>query len=206
MFVEVFIVGLLAGISPGPDFVVVMRNSLSFGARVGAATALGIAAALFIHITYTVLGYSVILAAQPRLFAVIQAIGAAYLVWLAIGALRAGPSQSDEPSFEVKTEHSLWQGFRDGFLCNALNPKCALFFLSIFAQFITPGMAEWVKWAYGLEIVIAVGGWFVMLAVLISAPGFRQIYQSYEAAICRLLGGALLYLAARIILAMYPVF
>jgi RhtB (resistance to homoserine/threonine) family protein len=204
VFAEVFVVGLLAGISPGPDFVVVMRNSLGYGARVGMATALGIGAALFIHVSYTILGYTVILAAHPQLFFTIQGVGAAYLAWLGFGALQTKANDQNTPVVaETSTDsRSVLQGFRDGFLCNALNPKSALFFLSIFAQFLSPGMPEWIKWAYGSEVVLAVGSWFTILSCLISSEWFRRAYYRHEVTVSRLLGVALLYLAVRIAVSM----
>jgi threonine/homoserine/homoserine lactone efflux protein len=65
MYLEVFIVGILAALSPGPDFVVVTKNSLGIGRKFGIATALGIASALIVHITYTVLGFTIILEKSP---------------------------------------------------------------------------------------------------------------------------------------------
>jgi threonine/homoserine/homoserine lactone efflux protein len=53
MFFEVFFIGILAAVSPGPDFFIVMKNSLSFGRRIGISTALGVALALFIHVIYS---------------------------------------------------------------------------------------------------------------------------------------------------------
>lgn len=200
MFAEVFVVGLLAGISPGPDFVVVMRNSLGYGGRVGMATAIGIGFALLIHVSYTVFGYSVVLASHPQLFSIIQGVGAAYLAWLGVGSLRTQANEQDTPAVAgVPVDNrNIWQGFREGFLCNALNPKSALFFLSIFSQFLSPGMPEWIKWIYGLEVVLAVGLWFTALSWLISSERFRQVYYRHKMAISRLLGITLLYLAIRI--------
>lgn len=56
MFIEVMIVALLAGMSPGPDFFLVTKNSLGYGRKIGVASALGISFALMIHVTYTILG------------------------------------------------------------------------------------------------------------------------------------------------------
>jgi threonine/homoserine/homoserine lactone efflux protein len=82
MYIEVFLVGLLAGMSPGPDFFVVLRNSLRFGRHIGVATAIGIGSALMIHITYTVLGFAFLLHQHPALFRLVQGLGALYLFWL----------------------------------------------------------------------------------------------------------------------------
>lgn len=74
---------------------------------------------------------------------------------------------------------SIRQGFREGFLCNVLNPKSALFFLSVLSQFIGPNTSNWMRWLYGGEIILAVGLWFILLAIINSYNYFRKLYQQY---------------------------
>ncbi len=201
MFLEVFIVGVLAGIAPGPDFAVVMRNSLGFGRRSGRLTAFGIAAALVLHVCYTVLGFAVLLQQNVNLFHLIQGAGAVYLVWLGLQALRSGPAGAENAAAESLVADGTkrrWESFRDGFLCNALNPKAPLFFLSIFPQFLTKDTPQWMQWVYGLEIVVAVGGWFVLLALIGSSAWFRRFYHRNKHWFDRILGGVLLCFAVRI--------
>lgn len=202
MFVEIFMVGLLAGMSPGPDFFIVMKNSLGYGSRVGVATAIGIALALVVHITYTILGFAYVMQQLPSLFHIIKMAGALYLIWLGYHAIRSAPSKDSEPSItsqSINHNKTLLKGFSEGFLCNVLNPKAALFFLSIFSQFITPNSAKWVHWIYGTEIIFAVGMWFVFLAILISRAKFRVFYYKHSYWFDRLLGGVLIFFAVRII-------
>jgi RhtB (resistance to homoserine/threonine) family protein len=200
MFAQVFLVGLLGAISPGPDFVVVTRNSLVFGRGVGMATAAGIATGLTIHVLYTVLGFAVILQQRPDLFRWIQLLGAAYLAWLGWNAVRSGPSHASLETGPSATQaRTIPAGYRDGLLCNALNPKVALFFLSIFSQFLTPGTPGWVQLVYGLEVVLAAGLWFVVLSIVISSAAFRLAFQKQRHWFDRLLGAVLLYFAARIL-------
>src|SRR3954449_8055528 len=97
MYAEIFLIGILAALSPGPDFVVVMKNSLGIGRKYGIATALGIASALIVHITYTILGFSIILEKSPVIFNVIKIIGAAYLLWLGWQGIR---SKAQSESFQ----------------------------------------------------------------------------------------------------------
>lgn len=202
MFLEVFLVGLLAGISPGPDFAVVLRNCLAAGRRAGTATALGIATALIIHVSYTILGFAIIMKQTPGLFRGIQILGAGYLIYLGIQGLRSGPAAPDDEKNSqndagIPKKHFL-TGFREGFLCNLLNPKAPLFYLSIFAQFLTPQTPEWIRWIYGLETILAVGGWFVSLSYIITLSGFRSFYHKYRHWLDRALGLVLLYFALRI--------
>lgn len=184
MYIEVFLVGVLAALSPGPDFVVVMKNSLGIGRKHGVATALGVASALIVHITYTILGFTIILEKSPVIFNLIKLAGAIYLLWLGYKGIRskAYSESSNEINVEQKWHPSIGQGFREGFLCNVLNPKSALFFLSVFSQFIGPNTSNWMRWIYGGdggEIILAVGLWFISLAILISNNYFRKLYQQY---------------------------
>jgi RhtB (resistance to homoserine/threonine) family protein len=181
LYIEVFLVGILAALSPGPDFVVVMKNSLGIGRKYGIATALGTASALIVHITYTILGFTIVLEKLPVVFNVIKLIGAAYLLWLGWQGIRS--KAQSESKYDIGIERllkpSMGKGFREGFLCNVLNPKSALFFLSVFSQFIGPNTSNWMRWIYGGEIILAVGLWFILLAILISNNYFRKLYQQY---------------------------
>jgi RhtB (resistance to homoserine/threonine) family protein len=201
MFFEIFLIGILAGISPGPDFFIVMKNSLEYGKKIGIASAIGIGTAMLIHASYTIFGLALVLQKYIYLFKAIQILGACYLGYLGVQAIMATFSSKEmdfEYSKNIHTTKTFLQGFKNGFLCNILNPKAFLFFLSIFAQFITPDTPSWVEWIYGLEVVVAVGGWFVILSIMISSNFFRQIYQSCREWLDRFFGGLLLYFAYKI--------
>ncbi|MFF5994890.1 LysE family transporter [Lysinibacillus sp. KU-BSD001] len=200
MYIEVFLVGILAALSPGPDFIVVMKNSLGAGRKYGIATALGIASALIVHITYTLLGFTIILEKIPVVFNVIKLTGATYLLWLGWQGIRsqARLENSNGKSIDRLLKQSVIRCFREGFLCNVLNPKSALFFLSIFSQFIGPNTSKWMGWIYGGEIIVAVGLWFILLAILISNSFFRKVYQQYMHWFDRVLGIILIIFAVTI--------
>lgn len=215
MYLEVFVVGILAALSPGPDFVVVMKNSLSMGRKYGIATAIGIATALIVHVTYTILGFTIILDKVPTLFTIIKLVGVLYLLWLGYHGIRSKPQteneneDEDEDEDEVRLQKessiSIGQGFREGFFCNVLNPKSALFFLSVFSQFIGPNTAHWMRWVYGAEIIVAVGLWFIVLAILISNRYFRHIYKRYMHWFDRGLGIMLILFAITIGMTALPI-
>ncbi|WP_431026941.1 LysE family translocator [Lysinibacillus sp. LZ02] len=205
MYIEVFVVGILAALSPGPDFVVVIKNSLGAGRKYGIATALGIASALIVHITYTILGFTIILEKLPFVFNVIKLTGATYLLWLGWQGIQsqARLENSNAKSMDRLLKESVMRCFREGFLCNVLNPKSALFFLSIFSQFIGPNTSKWTGWIYGGEIIVAVGLWFILLAILISNSFFRKIYQRYMHWFDRVLGIILIVFAVTIWITMF---
>lgn len=82
---------LLAVVSPGGDFAMVTRNSYLYGRRAGIFTAIGIAAAVWIHVGYTLLGVSILLLQSPNLFHAVKLLGAAYLVYIGYTTFRHRP-------------------------------------------------------------------------------------------------------------------
>ncbi len=200
MYMEVFLVGVLAALSPGPDFFIVMKNSLGIGRKYGIATATGIASALIVHITYTILGFTIILEKSPVIFNLIKLFGVGYLLWLGWQGIQSKAQSGNlhEIGKGQLLKPSMRQGFWEGFLCNVLNPKSALFFLSVFSQFIGHQTPDWMRWIYGGEIILAVGLWFILLAILISNNYFRNIYQQYMHWFDRILGVLLIIFAINI--------
>lgn len=201
MFIEVMVVALLAGMSPGPDFFLVMKNSLGYGRKVGIASAAGIAAAMAVHATYTILGLAIIIKNFHYVFMAIQLAGAVYLAYLGTRTLLStfkGVKLEMESAAGPTEQKSLRQGFVNGFLCNILNPKAFVFYLSIFSQFMTPGIFGWVEWIYGFEVVATIGAWFIVLSSLISSKVFRSLYQRCRVWLERCFGVLLVYFAFRV--------
>ena len=140
-------------ILPGPDFALIAKISLMNGRPQGQAAAVGVALGICVHTTAAMLGISAIIAQSVLWFSVLKYVGAAYLVWLGIHALRAGRRAGQPVSAAVvKTAHQphadpaadsmnlrRWlHFFGQGFLTNALNPKAVLVFLTFLPQFMDP--------------------------------------------------------------------
>jgi RhtB (resistance to homoserine/threonine) family protein len=196
------IVALLAGMSPGPDFFLVMKNSLGYGRRVGMASAFGIAAALAVHASYTIVGLALIIRHYRWLFAAIQILGALYLAYLGISAIvstlrKKNDAQASAP--EAIGSKSMRQGFMNGFLCNILNPKAFVFFLSVFSQFLSRDSSKLAELVYGIEVVAVIGAWFILVATMASIASFRILYCKIEKWLDRFFGCILLFFAARIL-------
>ena len=136
-FLTVALIHLLAVASPGPDFAIVVRESVAHGRRAGTWTALGVGAGIFVHVAYSLLGIGLIVSQSIMLFNALKWAAAAYLLYIGIKALRAKPADP------VAAEASLMAGERSprgafvtGFVTNGLNPKATLFFLSLFTVVI----------------------------------------------------------------------
>lgn len=123
--------------TPGVDMMFTLARTLQFGVRGGFAAALGIGAGCVVHTLAAAFGLAALLAASAAAFSVVKWAGAAYLLWLAIGMLRAALRPgADTPAPAAAAQRSGWAIFRQGALTNALNPKVALFFLALLPQFI----------------------------------------------------------------------
>ena len=133
--------GLLLNVTPGPDSLFIMARSATQGWRAGFVACWGVGSGVFVHVFAAALGLSALLATSATAFAVVKAIGAAYLVWIGIGMLRARAeaAQAVDAAPRVLRYRDI---FRQGFLTNVLNPKVALFFLAFVPQFIAPDAAS----------------------------------------------------------------
>jgi len=198
----VAVVSLLAAISPGPDFFVVLRNSLSYSRKAGLMTALGVSVALLVHLTYTLVGIGVLIAESVFLYSLIKYAGVAYLFYLGASGLISSFKKSEALTLKYAKENtdiSAYKAFRQGFLTNLLNPKAAVFFISLFSQFIdstTPALLRveyaFINWSITLS-------WFLFLSFLITSKGFVGKINKFRIYIDRVMGGALMFLSMKLL-------
>ena len=134
--------GWLLNLTPGPDVLYIVTNSLRSGVRAGLVAGLGITAGCFVHVFAAALGVGALLATSAAAFNLLKYAGAAYLLWMGIGILLA---RKPEPAPdlaasrpEAGSARPLRAVFAGGFLTNVLNPKVAIFFLAFVPQFIAP--------------------------------------------------------------------
>jgi threonine/homoserine/homoserine lactone efflux protein len=197
-FLKVAIMHLLAVASPGPDFAIVLRQSLLHGRRTGVWTAIGIGSAICLHVTYSLCGLGLLLRGSPAAFKVLRFSGAAYLAWLGLRALRAAPlaavaADPAEPPAEAPRPRAAWA---TGFLTNALNPKVALFLIFLFAAVISPRAPVAARVLYGGWISLTTMGWFALVASVFAQEAPRRAYLRCGHWIDRALGIVFLGFAA----------
>lgn len=195
-------VSLVAAISPGPDFFIVVRNSLVYSRRAGYLTTLGIMTALLIHLTYTLIGIGVIIGDIPFLYHLVKYLGAAYLFYIGIkGILQSFKSQETFGKHYQKSTHLLSdrKAFIQGFITNLLNPKVALFFISLFSQFITQETPFFIRFQYAL-VNWSVGlGWFIFVTYLITGKQMTNKMDRFRKLIDRIMGSLLVAVSIKII-------
>lgn len=120
---------------PGPATLLTVARATTSGTRVGIATGAGITVGDIIHTVFAVVGISAVIAASATLFSIIKYLGAAYLIWLGIKAIR---EKAPRMPGEGQARLSAGQAFRQAVLAEVLNPKTALFFLAFLPQFVRP--------------------------------------------------------------------
>ena len=132
------LIALLLVMSPGPNGVLIAKTVPTSGKSAGFANIAGFVCAFYVHGILSILGISVILVQSAQAFYVIKMLGAAYLCWIGIKALRDAwiglPSAKNVKP--ARRRRTLIKAFIEGFLTNALNPKVSMFYLAAFPQFI----------------------------------------------------------------------
>jgi threonine/homoserine/homoserine lactone efflux protein len=129
------VTGLLLNLLPGPDSLLIMTRSATQGWRAGSAAALGIGAGTFVHILAAAFGLSAVLAASSAAFTAVKLVGAAYILYMALGLLKSKKRDGNAAPLALP-RLPYRKIFAQGFLTNVLNPKVALFFLALVPQFI----------------------------------------------------------------------
>jgi len=124
-------------ITPGPDMIYILSRTIAQGRKIGIASSLGVCSGSFVHILAAAFGLSAIIATSAMAFGVIKYIGAAYLIYLGIQALRSKGISFDIP-VKKQTQLTFWKAFRQGALIDILNPKVAIFFMAFLPQFVRP--------------------------------------------------------------------
>lgn len=201
-FLTIAIAHLLAVASPGPDFAIVLRQSLAHGRRTAVLTSIGIGSGISLHVAYSLLGIGLLLKGSAVAFTVLQYAGAGYLTWLGLQALRsrprAAPGLADPAEVHPPGDRS---AFVTGFLTNALNPKATLFFIALFPIAVSPTTPKLVQAGYGLWIILTTMGWFTMVSLLFTRRAARERFLRHGHWIDRALGVVFLAFAASLLFA-----
>ncbi|PLY04083.1 MAG: lysine transporter LysE [Desulfuromonas sp.] len=200
-FATVALVHLLAVASPGPDFAMVLRQSLSAGRRASLWTSVGIGAGILVHVAYTLLGIGLIISQSVQVFTLIKFVGAAYLIYIGWKSLGAKPVALDASGASARPrEYTRVQALRIGFLTNALNPKATLFFLSLFSVIIRPTTPVTIQLLYGIYMAVATAVWFCGLSLVLTQARVQRLFSRFSHWAERGMGLALILLGVRLAL------
>lgn len=199
-FLLIAVAHFFAVASPGPDFAVVLKQSIQQGRKNALWTSAGVGAAILLHIGYCVLGVALILSQSPCLFMVLKYVAGAYLAYLGVHAIRsAKPAHTDEQTLTETAPESYFKAFRRGFFTNALNPKATLFFMSLFTLVISPDTPVGVQASYGVYMAVATWLWFSFLSLVLSKASVRAFFLKRGYWFDRGIGVVLIALAIRVV-------
>ena len=155
-------------VTPGPDMALFVSRTMNWGRRHGYATVLGAITGIGVHTMLVAFGISVLIVTAPTAFWVLKIVGALYLVWLAIQAIRDGggilvvKQAGKQPSWR--------QSYLTGLGINLTNPKVALFFVTFLPQFVSTADPD----AAGKLIFLGVEFVIVSLPIVIAIVLFAE--------------------------------
>lgn len=134
-----FLASVLLALSPGPDNLFVLAQSVVQGARAGVVITLGLCSGLIVHTAAVAVGVAVLLQTTPWAFTALKVFGALYLLYLAWGAFQTA---SPGAAGAGRQSLPLWRLYQRGIIMNVTNPKVTIFFLAFLPQFVEPDAGE----------------------------------------------------------------
>lgn len=176
LLISLAIIHSVALASPGPDFALVVKMASQESRATAIASAVGISVAILLHSLLSVTGVSLLIKSSDLLFVAVQLIGASYLGWMGIGAIRGTISQwrnkasSQDLNNASHLGLSIKQGFLQGLYTNLLNPKAMVFFITLFSAMITPDINVITKASAVFIMLILSLIWFIFIALVLSKP------------------------------------
>ncbi|WP_340149218.1 LysE family transporter [uncultured Sneathiella sp.] len=166
ILLSVFGIFIPALMLPGPDFIGVVRSSMTGGTRAGLLTTLGVSLGLLMYASLSLLGLSAILVQYEWLAWTVRVAGACYLIYLGIRLLFVKPDAMEiDPAARKPTRNA----FLFGFLVTLTNPKAVVLFTSVFATAVT---AETPVWLLVLMIALVFASsllWYTIVSLFMSS-------------------------------------
>lgn len=123
----------ILAISPGPDNIFVMLQSVAYGQRQGIVIVLGLMTGCLVHTILVALGLSTFLKTAPNFMFFLKMLGALYMLYLAVIVFRSKPASKN---FGAVADKTFWNWYKQGFIMNVINPKVSIFFLAFFPSFL----------------------------------------------------------------------
>lgn len=196
---HIFWLGLALAASPGPDFFLILRHTLSGGRSLGYATLLGNRISLILHISFAIFGISIAIRHSASLYLTIRFLGALYLIYLGTRNLvirfRGNSNETVNASADwIPTPTAIKRGFFN----NLLNPKVSLFFLSFFPQFVTTETLAESPWTVAAIFFLGNTSWWIPLIFVVGNPVLRKSLYRFQYWLDVLFGFVFIWFGVRI--------
>jgi threonine/homoserine/homoserine lactone efflux protein len=183
---------------PGADFAVIVRNTVTGGRHVGAATTAGVSTAAALQGLLVSFGLAGFIVRAHPVFLAVKWAGIAYLAYLAATALLSAIRGDYPPAEEGQRRHSRLSGFRQGFLCNATNPKILVFYLALLPQFVGPAAPWWAWLVHAWTLPILGTCWCLLIVAGVDRARILLTRRNVRRTLDALTGAVLLSFCAKL--------
>ncbi|MHC5309622.1 LysE family translocator [Myroides sp. LJL116] len=164
------ITSVLLAISPGPDVLFVISQTVTHGRKSGYAIVAGLLCGLVVHLSLFAFGISSLIVSSTLAFSIVKFLGGAYLLWLCVAIFR------DKSSITIESSSTQKVGFfgfvQKGFWMNVLNPKVMMFFLGLFPGFLVTDSIYSIKEQVFILGLIFIGQALVVFGLICTIAGY----------------------------------
>ena len=200
---SLLLIGILGTMSPGPDFFLVLRNSLNYPFKIALMTVLGILMGLVFHLLVNIFGLTILIQESPRIFLSLKFAGGAYLMYIGINSIRINKKieiKNDSPPSKIQYRASYKKAFFEGLWTNLLNVKAMLFFFGIFTQIIDKNTETGEKLVYASLFLGQNLIYWSCLVYFIKKTRIESFFLKHQLKINRTLGIILIAFGAQVLL------
>ena len=198
-FLSIATIHLFAVMSPGPDFTIILKQSVSQGRKASIVTSLGIGVGILFHVFFCIIGLGLVISQSSMLFNIIKILGALYLGFIGIKSILGDKNINESHEGDIENQ-KLLNSFTLGLLTNILNPKATLFFLSLYAMIITSETSISIQVAYGIWMSLITGLWFCLLSIFLTNSFIENRINRFSHVIQIGTGVVLIFFAIKLLL------
>lgn len=175
VLISVFAVFIPALLLPGPDFVAVVRSSMTHGTRAGLLTTVGVSTGLCLYASLSLFGLSAVLVKYQWLTWAVRAAGGAYLIYLGFKLLRAKPQEIELDAAATRPPGK--RAILFGFLVTLTNPKAIVLFTSVFATAVTASTPLWLMGTMIAIVTVSSLSWYSCVSLFMSSGPVMRRFQ-----------------------------
>ena len=203
-FLTIAILHFFAVSSPGPDFIIVTRQSIRSGRTAAIFTSLGIASGILVHSFAAITGLTYIISSNPLVFLYLKIMASIYLGYLGFISIFNSSSITQYTSNQSTSDLNFLYSYRIGFITNVLNPKAILFFITVFSIVVDSSTSVLSLGIYGAYMSIATFIWFTFISYIFTNTTLINKYRNSLPIFEKILGCILLLIASQILLYELP--
>ena len=197
-FFTIVLLHLFAVASPGPDFLLVTRQSLRFDRTVAIWASAGIATGIIFHSFIAITGVSLLISSNPDLFDWLKMIAAVYIAYLGSLSFFAKPNPLNNEN--RKHNENYLGSYVLGLITNILNPKAILFFITLFTVVVNETTTTILLVFYGLYMSITTFIWFTGISYIFSNQALTKKYENFIPVFEKVIGIILIIIAIQLFL------